>query len=94
MYFKAPKHTHTPQTPTRIALAHSTNVLIRQDLVYNVGCSSVVRGTLVSEGFVRVQRTAYSTVPALQLQRERMRGHERDTSRHEAEAEMNRMRRR
>jgi len=35
LFFKAPKHTHTPQTPTRTALAHSTRTK-STDPVYGV----------------------------------------------------------
>jgi len=61
LYFKAPKHTHTPQTPTRTALAHSTRTK-STDPVYGSVSVSATGDRCGAERWIALARQRASSV--------------------------------
>jgi len=59
--FKAPKHTHPPQTPTRTALAHSTRTK-STDLVYGSVSLSATGDRCGAERWIALARQRASSV--------------------------------
>ena len=60
-FFEAPKHTHTPQTPTRTALAHSTRTK-STDPVYGSVSLSATGDRCGAERWIALARQRASSV--------------------------------